>query len=290
MSSFGTPTFGAPVTGTPQPQHANGVAQTQPSDAPVVVVDENDPRLVSEVLTVNPAGDAFAAPPPPPDGVYRAILHLEGFTDQQTQQKKDYGATMTKGSGGNPPLPYFATGISAKIQDPSGKYDGITVYPPFGGNVGTLVSKDGSSKVSTILFKLKAANGMTWGQIGNEKKIEVPGRGLVGPTQLTWIQTMVECARSEPECGIVTQWEWSCQECGEAAKATGARYPKGIQGMKYFPLEPNKEKVKANGHPYVPEMKCTAVAGHGVGRARVVIVRFLSLEELAEAQRTGMVR
>lgn len=264
------------MTGTPQPQHANGMAQAQPSDAPVVVVDENDPRLVSEVLTVNPAGDAFAAPPPPPDGVYRAILHLEGFTDQQTQQKKDYGATMTKGSGGNPPLPYFATGISAKIQDPSGKYDGITVYPPFGGNVGTLVSKDGSSKVSTILFRLRRPDGKTWGQDfqGNQK---------------AWIDRFVEAMKSEPECGIVTQWEWSCQECGEAAKATGARYPKGIQGMKYFPLEPNKEKVKANGHPYVPEMKCS-VQGHGVSRARVVIVRFLSLEELAEAQRTGVVR
>lgn len=274
-STFGTPNFGAPSTSQPATQ-TNGLAQPQPSDAQQPIVDENDPRLVSEILEVNPAGDSFASPPPPPDGPYRVKLKLEGFSDPQGQ-KRDYGPTMTKGGGGNPTLPYFTTGISASIIDPSGKHDGIVVYPPFGGNVGSLIDRQGSSKISTILFKLRRPDGQSWGANfqGNQKG---------------WMERFVEAMKSEPECGVLLQWEWNCQACGEEAKAQNKRYPRGVQGMGHFPLEADKTKAKAQGHNYSPEMKCPANAAHGYSRGRAVISRFLSLEELAEALKIGVVR
>jgi hypothetical protein len=289
MSSFGTPTFGgpAPANTSPATPQTNGVAQPglgQPSQgvggvgavgqdaAPLPIIDENDPRLTSEILDINPAGDAFASPPPPPDGAYRVKLKLEGYTDAQGT-KKDYGATLTKGGGGNPQLPYLTTGLSASIIDPSGKFDGIVVYPPFGGNVGTLVGKDGSSKVSTILSKIKRPDGTTWNYNfqGNHQG---------------WMKRFVEAMASEPEVGVVTQWEGSCQICGEEAKKTGARYPKGVQGMTHFPLEADKKKAQAQGHSYSPDCPCPIKPKeHGYFKARSVIVKFLSLEELTTAQR-----
>src|SRR5579864_5729865 len=214
MSSFGTPSFGGAQTTSPTtPQQTNGVvAQPQPGESTLPIVDENDPRLTSEVLDINPAGDAFASPPPPPDGAYRVRLRLEGFTDQQGN-KKDFGTTQTKGGRGNPIIPYYTTGISAVIIDPSGKHDGLVLFPPFGGNVGTLVGRDGSSKVSTILGKIRKADGQYWSQNfqGHHK---------------AWIELFIKAMASEPECGVQTQWEWNCQTCGEEAKASGRPYPK----------------------------------------------------------------
>lgn len=262
---FGTPGFGAPQTTTGTTQATNGVEQ--PSDAPQELIDPNDPRLTSESVEMNLAGDAFAQPAPPPDAKYRAKLKLEGVKNDKGEVS-DYGVTQTKRGA---IVPYYQTGVSATIIDPSGKYDGITVYPPFGGMLGTLQGRDGSSKVSTVLARLKRPDGKPWAE---------PGRKM---TQRDWIDLFVKALKGEPEIGIETQWQWSCQSCGEIAKKTGGDYPKGLEGMHHFPQEQDAARRKAHGHNYSHEVQCPIKPGeHGYTRGRAVIARFLALEELGK--------
>lgn len=261
--------FGAPIqsqgSGTPAssdtPQQVNG-QQIDPSTTPQELLDPSDPRLTSEALDVNTEGDAYAQPAPPPDARYRAKLKLEGVKDA-AGQKHDYLAKMTNKV---PKLPYFATAISASIIDPSGKYDGITAYDSW---VGTFQGKDGSTKVATILGKLTKPDGTPWVAKGTKF------------THKDWMELFVQALAGEPEIGIETQWEWSCQECGKLAKAQGTGYPKSIEGMQKFPPEMDKAK-RAAGQLFNPEMKCPVNAAHGYSRARIRIGRFLSLSELGK--------
>lgn len=278
MSTFGTPQYVGSQPASPQ-QQVNGQAQPQPahagqqlpSEQPIAVVDENDPRLTSEPIEYNPQANSFASPPPPPDGKYRAKLRLEGATDAQGN-KKDFIAHQTRGGNGKPVLPYYHTAISATILDPSGKYDGITVYPPFGGFVGTLQDKNGGSKISTILFRVKNAQGVPWANNfrGNHRQ---------------WMELFIKALQTEPEIGIDIHWEASCQACGEEAKAAGRSYPKGVAGMTHFPLEMSKDKAKQQGHGYSPDWPCPSNKAHGTTRARAVIGEFLSLEDLGQVGR-----
>lgn len=277
-SNFGTPStsFGAPSTGTSsttsqqtngavqaagaiQPNAVAGAQANLPSDAPQEIIDPNDPRLVSENIDVNTAGDAYAQPAPPPDGRYRAKLKLEGVKNDK-QELVPYLPKMTK----KPPIvPYFFTAISAHIIDPSGKYDDIPVFDSW---VGTFVNKDGSTKVSTILSKLKRPDGRPWIQQGQKMN------------QKDWMEMFIRALAGEPEIVVETQWEWSCQQCGEEAKAAGRAYPKSVVGMQKFPPQTDAAKLKA-GEKFQPEMKCQVNPAHGYSRARVTVGRFLSLAE-----------
>lgn len=265
-SNFGTPTFGAPSTSasstTTAPNGAAnpGPATALPPDTPQDLIDPNDPRLVSENIDVNVAGDAYAQPAPPPDAKYRAKLKLEGVKDDKGQVHP-YLAKLTK----RPPiLPYYFTSISAHIIDPSGKYDDVPVFDSW---VGTFQGRDGSSKVSTILARLKRPDGQPWVQPG------------VRMSQKEWMELFVRALSGEPEIGVETQWEWSCEQCGKDAKAAGKDYPKSITGMAKFPAEQDAAKLKA-GQRFSPEMACRTNAGHGYSRARATIARFLALGEL----------
>ena len=265
MGTFGDPVIGGPGTTADAAQQEavglNGAAQ--PSDAPqelIDPIDPHDPRLVSEDLNVNPEADAYSQPAPPPDGDWRVKLRHMRPKDGRGQEV-DY---LPAKWGAKQPQMVYVLGVEAQIIDPGGKYDGLKA---FDFNVSTFVGRDNATKVSSILSKLKQPSGQPWSTKqtrGNAKM---------------WMDMLVKALAGEPECGITSQWEWSCPDCGKAAKAAGKDYPRPLVGMHHFPAEQDPAKRKA-GQLYSPEVKCQAVASHGYSRCRISIARFLSLEEL----------
>lgn len=257
-----TAAFGQPISSDVLEEQAtqaaapNGVA----TDA-AEVIDINDPRLTSEALDVNVDGDAYAFPPPPPDGKYRAklsILQTEVDDGKGHKSKVDYYGKSHEKQG-----LYLCTGVKAAIIDPTGKYDNIPVFDRW---VGTFVGRDGSTKVSTILKFLHRPDNTPWVK---------PGTKL---NHAQWMQVFVQALAGEPEIGIETQWEWSCQGCGEEAKKKGERYPKSVIGMQKF--DPDRVASKPNAPVYQSELKCQVNAAHGFSRAQVRIARFLPLSEV----------
>ena len=248
-------TFGAPSTDLPM-DDAAAQQQHDPSGDAVEVLDPNDPALTSESLDINTEGDAYAQPAPPPDGTYRAKLKLSQPENAQ-KQKVDYIPSRST----KPPVQsYFKTGMVASIIDPSGKYDGIPVYDRW---VGTFVGRDGASKVTTILGVLRRPDGSAWLEKGRRY------------THKELMDVFVKALAGEPEVMIETQWEWSCQGCGEAAKAANQAYPRSITGMQKFPLD---AKSKPGAPVYQPEMKCQKDAAHAYSRCQVRIARVMAVK------------
>lgn len=257
------PTAGGAPAGTAGEAPVNGAAgQPVPGNEVQELIDENDPRLVSEALDANLDADAYAQPAPPPDGKYRAKIKLEGVKQEGTDEKKPYGT----GSNKTTKVPYFKTQVSLSIIDPSGKYDGIVVYPAFGGGVNTDRRRDGSTQVTTLLMRLKKPDGTPWATSGTKMD------------QKSWIQLLVQALAGEPEVGIETMWEGSCMKCGEELKPQG-KYAVRVQGMHHFPPEQDAAKRKA-GQLFSPEHKCGVNAAHGYFKARAIVSRFLHLHEL----------
>ena len=202
-------------------------------------IDLNDPRLASENIEVNPEGDAYATPPPPPDGEYRAKLKQIDVKDARGQQVR-FKAMKIKGTE----KLYLATAIEARIQDPAGTYDNIPVFDRW---VGTFPNRDGSTKITTILTKL----GVSFPKSATHKDL---------------MEIFLKALAGEPDVMIETQWEASCQKCQEEAEKTGSQKPRSIRGMSRFPQD---TKGKA-----IPEIACTVDKSHGVMVAQVRIVGF----------------
>jgi hypothetical protein len=254
-------TFGAPLDDVAEQPGVAGTANGTGADKVQDIIDPNDPMLTSESLDVNLDGDAYAFPPPPPDGKYRAKLKLMPIeqTDASGHKSKvDYVPKRHDKQG-----LYLHGAVEAHIIDPSGKYDNIPVYDRW---VGTFLGRDNSTKVSTILGKLRQPDGAPWVK---------PGQKM---THALWMQTFVRALAGEPEIGIETQWEWSCQACGEEAKKKGTAYPRSITGMQKFPMD--MAKSKPNAPVYQSEMRCQVSPAHGFSRAQVRIARFLTLSDL----------
>src|ERR1700677_5072396 len=114
MVSFGQPIY------APEEDPTTAEVGGQPSE----VLDPNDPVFTSENIDVNPDVDAYAFPPPPPDGKYRAKLKLVQHKNADGSLVDWYAATW----GQNPPTKVLVTGVEASIIDPSGKFDGVKVY------------------------------------------------------------------------------------------------------------------------------------------------------------------
>lgn len=247
MGNFGDPIQGASSAVDIDP------AQQALLDTPQEIIDENDPRLISEPLEMNLEGDAYAQPVPPPDATYHAKLKLK-HVENDKKEKKDFEVKMTKRA---PILPYLSTGIEARIIDPAGKFDNIPVYDSW---VSTFTGRDNSSKISTILSHLKQPSGQPWAVAGQRM------------THREWMDLFIKALAGEPEVRIMTAWEWSCTVCGEEAKKAGQAYPRSITGMTKFPQE-----VKNRQATYIPEMKCPVNVAHGYSRAQVRIAQVLSL-------------
>lgn len=240
--------FGSPVYDEPTTVH-DDMAQE------VADLDPNDPRLTSEPLDDNPEGDAYARQPLPPDAKYRAKAKIMKVKDAKGTEH-DWLPKMHEKSG----QPYAFTAVEFSILDASGMYDGLKVWDRW---VGTFMGRDKSHKVGTIIRMLKDPNGQPWIKPGERMNHKM------------WMERFVKVLSGEPEVGIITQWEWSCQKCGEEAKKKNERYPRGIQGMHRFP---QMKGAKPGVHD--PELKCEVNPSHGFSRAQVRIDRVIPVAEV----------
>src|ERR1700689_3680600 len=185
MSSFGEPTY----EGGPSPD-ASATTTHGANGSAHEVIDLNDPQLTSEMLTENPAGDSYAFPPPPPDGMWRAKLTSLPVKDEKQVEQKYIAKRFPKMNKG---VAYLSTAVTAQILDSTGKHDGIKINQY---NVKTAITKDGSSDVSTILVRLK--------------------QPLTPASQAGRMEQLLKVLASEPELVIETAWEASCENCQKA--------------------------------------------------------------------------
>lgn len=281
-SPFSTSTTTAPAgaNGSAQPQGSAAAAGVP--DAPQELIDLDSPLLTSEQL-VNTEGDAYAQPAPPPDGKWRAKLKLQGLKHDGSEAAKKlwpgkaekdivpYLVKTHKNKAGQVDQVYLYTGIEARIIDPSGKFDDLPLFDSW---VGTFQGRDGSTKVATILRLLKQPNGQPYVE---SKAGTAPGAAVKAGQSLKqqeWMELFVKALAGEPEIGLESQWEWSCEGCGQEAKAQGKAYPKSITGMQKFPAS------KTVRGAFDPEMPCQVNKAHAYSRARATIARFIGLEDL----------
>jgi len=256
----------APTQSTPA-QHVNGVdTGALPPDtaaAALVDIDLDDPLLTSEKLT-NTEGNAYATPAPPPSGKYVVKVKLEGvksdggkaalklWPDKVAGEVVPYLPKTHTNKSGQVDQIYYCTGISVSIIDPKfPQFEGLQAYDSW---VGTFADRNGVTKAETWLSRMKRPDGAPWIAKGERVK-----QGEV-------MDRLVKALAGEPSVIVELDWEWSCQGCGEAAKARHEKYPNSIVGMNKFPADP---KVRG---AYLNEMACKINVAHGYSKARLKIV------------------
>jgi hypothetical protein len=247
MSAFGEVTYeNAGTTETNVPDPAPSTTQA---------IDPNDPRLTSEVLTINPDADAYAVLPPLPDGKWRSKA-------KQVDIKDDHGQLTRYAVFARPKMdnnrPFFATNVEFSVIDHSGEFDGVKLTEYW---VKTLVdARKGTSQAATLTAKLG-------------------GKPLATATQKQTIDLLLSTLAAEPELVIETAWSAECQHCQETAKKKGDRQPRPfLQGMHRF---------AATRVPGVhdPMAKCAACGS--MVRAQPRIVGLFSLKESQPTRGTG---
>ncbi len=244
MSAFGEVTYDTPPTD----------AATS-HDAGTPTIDPNDPRLSSEVLTINPDADAYAVLPPLPDGKWRAKAKQVDIKDDKGQQQRYAVFSRAKMENGKP---FFATNVEFGVIDHSGAFDGVKLTEYW---VKTLVdARKGTSQAATLTGKLG-------------------GKPLASATQLQTIQLLLSTLAAEPELIIETAWSAECQHCQETAKKKGDKAPRPfLAGMHRFP------STKTPG-VHDPVVGCTVCKSQV--RAQPRIVGIFSLAESKATHGTG---
>lgn len=248
MSAFGevqyeagsSPSDASPTTTTTQ-HGANGATKSEHE-----IVDLNDPRLMSEQLSENPAGDAYALPPPLPAGKWRSKAKQVDIKDDKQNLQRFAAFVRAKMNGGKP---FLATNVEFTVLESSGKWDGTKLTEYW---VKTVVEqRSGTSQIATLLAKFK--------------------QPVVPATPGARMEQFLKVLAGEPEIVIETDWEASCMQCQEIAKKKGEKQPRPFMlGMHRFP------QVKIQGiMQHDPVVKCPE--GHQV-RAQARIVQFHSLE------------
>ena len=237
----------APQQSDPGPTDEPQAALT----APAVEVDPNDPRLTSESMETDATVDAYAVPPPLPDGKWRVKLRLADIKNPQGQVQPEH-FLLTVATWRNPPAPFFCVNVESEVIDLTGRYDGVKLTDYW---VKTLVDerKAGASALATVVRK---SGGV------------VP----LGSNQLQVKDIALKHLAGDPECLVETQWVVRCQACEQKADKSGEKKPKPyLRGMHRFPPK---------SHPHVKfdaEVKCTACGG--LNRAMPQIVQYFTLSE-----------
>jgi len=232
-------------------------ADAQPSSGsePQQLIDPNDPRLTSEVLTIDPEADAYAVLPPLPDGKWRMKAKQFDIKDDRGQQQRYAVFSRAKMDNGRP---FFATNIQYSVIDHSGDFDGTQLTDYW---VKTLVDqRKGTSQAATMILKLG-------------------GKIPPSPTQKAVMETLLQVLASEPELIYETAWSAECQHCQEVAKKRGERQPRPIlQGMHRFAAT----KTPGVHDPMVQCQVCKQQV-----RAQARLVAPFSLKESQATQGTG---
>jgi hypothetical protein len=234
-----------------------------PGDSPATsgdatqLIDPNDPRLTSEVLTINPDADAYAILPPLPDGKWRAKAKQVDIRDDKGQQQRYAVFSRAKMANG---APFLATNVEFSVIDHSGEFDGVKLTEYW---VKTLVdARKGTSQAATLTAKLG-------------------GKPLASGTQKQMMDLLLSTLAAEPELVIETAWSAECQHCQEAAKKKGDRAPRPfLQGMHRFP------STKTPG-VHDPMAKCPTQGCGSLVRAQPRIVGIFSLKEAQATRGTG---
>jgi hypothetical protein len=233
----------------------NPPAEAAPSHDAAPAIDPNDPRLTSEVLTDNAAADAYATPPPLPDGKWRAKAKQVDIKDDKGQLQR-YAVFSRPGIESG--KPFFATNVEFSIIDHSGANDGVKLTEYW---IKTLIDgRKGTSQSDTMVRKLG-------------------GKTLPSSTDKQRIDLLLATLAAEPELIIETAWRAECQTCQETAKKKGDRAPKPFMaGMHRFPAT----KVPGVHDPIVGCPVCRSQV-----RAQPRIVGYFSLAETKATHGTG---
>ena len=250
-ASFGginTEYVDAPAADSTTAAGVNGAEQS-------VLVDPNDPRLTSEVLTINPNADAYAVLPPLPDGKWRMKAKQVDIKDDKGQLQRYAVFSRAKMANGQP---FFATNIEYSVIDHSGEFDGVKLTDYW---VKTLVDvRKGTSQAATMIGKLGG---------------KIPATG----NQKTYVDALLQTLAAEPELVYETAWSAECQHCQEVAKKKGEKQPKPfLQGMHRFPAT----KTPGVHDPMVQCPTCKSQV-----RAQARLVSPFSLKESQATRGTG---
>jgi hypothetical protein len=166
-------------------------------------IDLSDLSLQGEEIEVNGDADAFSAPPPPPerDSSGKVIQYRVHLRHREGKATYKQGKTKT----GNA---YIATSLEAKIVDPGGDFDGITLYDGF---VSTLNNRQGTNRMAGILRALG---------------VPVPGR----LTSVELARLFQETLNGEPECTVEIEWSAYSEEENATVLKGMKRWPKDAAG------------------------------------------------------------
>lgn len=224
------------------PQDSQPAEATAPQGE---VIDINDPRLTSEALDDNTAADAYAVPPPAPDGIWRAKLKQVDIKDSKGQLQRFTAESRAKMAGGRP---FLVTNVESSLIDLSGKFDGVKIVDNW---VKTLIDdRRGTSQATTITVKAGGPN-------------------LARSTDKDRMDALLKVLAGEPEVLVETVWEASCETCQKKAKATGEKSPRPyLTGMHRFP------QTRTGPDPMV---KCPVDGS--MNRAQVRIAKYYALAE-----------
>lgn len=208
-------------------------------------IDINDTGLLTEEVALDPEGDAFLTPPPPPDAIYLAKLKLSGAAGQQWQ------AQPSREDPGK--IGYLFCGIEARLIIGDGKpYDNA---PVFDGYVSTMIMQSsGTCRVAGIL-----RDGL---------RVKVPTR--LKHKELA--QLLNTALAGEPQVRIETRWEGYCDTCPGRRGKTGKVI---LRGMKKFPQ-------RKAGAPHTHVVECSKCGTEVTAQAR--IVRYLPAKGGAQAK------
>lgn len=219
------------------------------------LIDPNDPRLTSEVLTLNPDADAYAPMPTLPDGKWRAKAKQVDIKDDKGQLQRYAVFSRAKMANG---APFFATNIEYSIIDHSGDFDGVKLTEYW---VKTLVdTRKGTSQAATMIQKLG-------------------GKVPPAATQKAVMEALLAVLATEPELILETAWSAECQTCQESAKKKGEKQPRPFQqGMHRFP------STRTPG-VHDPVVGCPTCKSQVKAQAR--IVQPFSLKETQATRGTG---
>ena len=212
MSTPATTTdFSAPIYDEPTSNEAGSSSaashEASAADINVSEIDLNDPALLSGEIDTNADVDAYAAPPPLPDGIYRVKV-------KQIDVKKANGETARyaakRDKHGNP---YAYTALECRVQDPGGKFDNVPVYDRF---LSTMQQRNGGVPIVRVLTVLG---------------IKVPAK--TNAVQL--MEMLFKALAGEPELEIETVWEGNLDQADRERFENGGTKQPRVLGMHRFP-------------------------------------------------------
>lgn len=214
-----------------------------------VVIDLDDPNLLMHEIDTNADTDAYAAPPPLPDGRWQVKIKHMDVKNAQGEPVKYTGKVDKNGQ------PYAFTALEATVVDPSGKFDGLRLNDYF---VSTRQQRNGGVPVVRLLTCLK---------------VQVPAKISVK----ILMEELVKALAAEPLMEVDTAWEGSPDQADqERFETAGEKLPK-VMGQHRFP--------KGADGKALPDIEVDTKLGKVNLRARPRINAYFPL---GSAQASGM--